>query len=141
MKHSKFLLLLFPALLAMFLSVTSFYFSWKLHSIYVDEVLKYEHVDEKISSMQSISTIDKRLMISTIRNNREYTQIETQLLSDFGIMLSGLSFVIVMLTYRARKQLECPASQKWTEYCQSQRAIFGQEIATTGSYLATKFPE
>ncbi len=112
MKRSQFLLLLFPALLAILFSFNSFYFSWKLHSISVDEVINYQRVKEKMPSAQSISTIDKRLIISEMRNNGEYTRMESELLSDFGFMLIGLSFIIVTLTFRIRKQLECPFLEK-----------------------------
>ncbi|MGA8864353.1 MAG: hypothetical protein WB444_11150 [Gallionella sp.] len=111
MKRSQFLLLLFPALLAMLLSVTSFYFSWELHSFYVDEV-NLQRAEEKICFMQSMSTIDKRLMRSQIRTDREYAQDESGILSDFGFILIGLSLVIGTFTYRVKKQLECSLSEK-----------------------------
>lgn len=105
------MLLLLTALLAMSLSLISLYFSWRLYSFTVDGVLNHQLVEEKILSVQSISIIDKRLLISEIRNNGEYMQMGSDLLSYFGYILIGLSFVIVAIAYRVRKQLECLHSE------------------------------
>jgi hypothetical protein len=109
MKRTQIFILLVPAVLAILLSIASYYYSWKFHALYLAQDQTYEQVEQQIRSSKNLSSNDMEFFISNSKSNHRHTQDQADYLWAFGNLLAGLAFVITVSVIKVLMQLEVKA--------------------------------
>jgi hypothetical protein len=105
MKRNQYYLLLVPALVVTLLAVISFFYSWRYHSMYLSAANSYEHLMEKLKSLQCLAPRDLDFILGQVLRNHQHTQDTADMFFQFGSLLAAIAILVAVFVHQASKRL------------------------------------